>query len=82
MNSSEVLEQAQKAIQTGERTRILFEMLLSEIGLTFENTNVEIWNRLQETQKDYEDAVKTMAMIINDTRKNTPEKEGVSVSNY
>lgn len=83
----ETLEEAQRAIRTGERARILFEMLLSEIGLEFENTHSEVWIKLREVQEDYESAIKHLSTIIKQTHIHRgsadihPNEQGVSVSN-
>jgi len=68
MSKFETLEEAQRAIRIGERSRILFEMLLSEIGLEFENTHSEVWIKLRDVQQDYEDAIKSITEIIKHTK--------------
>lgn len=63
---------AQEAIKKGERTRVLFEILLSELGMSFENTHREVWDKLKETQQEYEESIELMSTIIreNATRNN------------
>jgi len=87
MSKFETLEEAQRAIRIGERSRILFEMLLSEIGLEFENTHSEVWIKLREVQQDYEDAIKSLGEMIKQSHIHRgsadihPNEQGVSVSN-
>lgn len=65
MSEETILSQAQEAIKQGERTRILFEILMSELGLDLEESTVQdVFNKLKETQEAYENAVKTFAVAI------------------
>jgi len=68
MSKFETLEAAQDAIRIGERSRILFEMLLSEIGMDFENTHSEVWIKLRSVQEDYEEAIRSITEIIKHTK--------------
>jgi len=81
MNNDDILEKAQEAIRLGERTRILFEIIMSELGMNYENTQKEVWIKLAEVQRDYEEAVNTVRSIVHENGKKTHQKEGVSVSN-
>lgn len=58
------LDLVHQAIQTGERSRVLFELLLAEIGMSYENTRGEVFDKLKQTQEDYENAIKTLTMVI------------------
>lgn len=81
MNLEWELEQAQRAVQKGERSRILFEILLSEIGCSFENSTEEIWNELTRIQDEYNEAIKILSTVIKERSKeayiqqHTPKKE-------
>lgn len=57
------LDLAQEAIKKGERAKVLFELLLSEIGC-IENVGKEFWNKLKETQDEYNEAIKMLASIV------------------
>lgn len=76
MSKFKTLEAAQEAVRIGERSRIIFEILLSELGLEWEN-NAQIWHKLREVQNDYEEAIKMLGLLIKETHR----QEGVSVSN-
>lgn len=71
---SNMMDLANDAIKKGEKTRILFEILLSELGCTLDNTLEEIYNKLKKTQDEYNEAIKMMSLIVQEARKKTPEK--------
>lgn len=59
------IDQMKEAIRLGERTRIIFDILLSELGMTFENSDSnKIFTRLKEIQTSYEEAIINAALII------------------
>lgn len=57
-------EQAQECIRIGERSRILFEMLLDQLGMTYENHRDEVWAKLSDTQERYNEAVRMLSEIV------------------
>lgn len=67
----EIIDETHEIIKKGERARLLFEMLLTEIGADFENTRNEIWDKLKKTQDDYNEALTGITEIIrmNNTKK-------------
>lgn len=79
---SNLMDLANDAIKKGEKTRILFEILLSELGCTLDNSLEEIYNKLKITQDEYNEAIKMMSIIVQEARKKDTQKNGVSVSNY
>lgn len=77
---------AEKAIKTGEKTELIMEMLVEQLGLSLESTFNQIWTRLMEVHKEHNEAMKLMSELIHINAKNkqtkTPIKtRGVSVSN-
>lgn len=72
------LDQAEEAVKRGERARILFEMLLSEIGASFENTHAEVWKKLKENQDKYNESIKVLSTIIKERARHHLEEVGVS----
>lgn len=58
---------AQEAVKKGERTRILLEILLSEIGMDFENTGDEVFAKLQQVHEEYQEAIKNLAVLMKNT---------------
>lgn len=78
-----VMDLAQDAIRKGERARILFELLLSEIGMGFQNSAPEIWNELKSVQERYNEAVQTIGEFMKNSRPMEYKETGeVSPSNY
>lgn len=79
------VEKAQKDIETAERTRIIWEILLQQIGLTYENTFREVGARLSEINKKGTEGANDIAKLMQFTQKQTRRKPnkngGVSVSN-
>lgn len=83
LNPQELLEKAQKAIQKGERCRILYELLLEQLEMTYKDNGQEVFKKLYEVENQYQEAVKDMGIIIKEQYRNNPKEEGgVSVSNY
>jgi len=64
------LDEAQDAIKMGERTRIIYELLLEQIECTYENTFNEVITKLKSTQDAYNEGVKYIETLI----KTTPKK--------
>lgn len=89
IENAEVIENkydlAEKTIKKGEKCRILFEILLDELGMTFNNTHTEVWNRLKNVNDEYEESIKLLSELVHINGKKqtkTPTKSrGVSVSN-
>lgn len=79
------VEQAQKDIENAERTRVIWELLLQQIGLTYENTFREVGTRLSEIHKKGNEGADGIAKLMQFTQKQTRRKPnkngGVSVSN-
>lgn len=72
---------AEQAVQLGERTRILFEMLLSTIGFdVIQNPPInDVLKRLVEIQKEYNESIELLTTVMKS--KIHAEKGRVSVSN-
>jgi len=64
------LDTAQEAIKTGERTRIIYEVLMETIGMTYENTFKEVMERLKATQDAYNEGVTFISTLM----KTAPKK--------
>lgn len=63
MNLDETsIELASKAIEKGERSRILMELLLSNLGYTIQD-EIDLFKELKKTQDEYNEAIKMMALI-------------------
>lgn len=80
MSDTLPLELAQDAINKGEKVKVIFQILLSELGLELEKcTDKDIWERLKQTQNDYEEACKMLAHIVHANGQKLTEKNiGVS----
>lgn len=61
------IELAYDAVRKGERTRILFEILLSELGLEDTANRKDIWDELKQVQEDYEQAIVLLSTVIKET---------------
>lgn len=68
---------AEEAIKKGERSRILMEMLLSNMGYTMED-EIDLFKELKKTQDEYNEAIKMLAMIRVEAKKQTQNGVGVS----
>lgn len=68
---------AEEAIKKGERSRILMELLLSNLGYTMED-EIDLFAELKKTQDEYNEAVKMMTIIAMEGKKLTLENVGVS----
>lgn len=68
---------AEAAIKKGERSRVLMEMLLSNIGYTMED-EIDLFAELKKTQDEYNEAIKMLAMIRVEAKKQTQNGVGVS----
>lgn len=64
---------AEEAIKKGERSRILMELLLSNIGYTMED-EIDLFKELKKTQDEYNEAVKLLSMITFESKKQTHKK--------
>lgn len=81
MTEETYIDKLNQAIRTGEQARILFEILLSTVGLDIDNPEDPgtLFKRLNEVQEDYTAAVNDLRLIIKERH---TKQEGVSVSNY
>jgi len=77
MDDIELIERLHDAISKGERSRVLFELLMAEIGLTYANTGKEVFDKLKTVQEEYNEAIQSMAIIMQERHTNG---KGVSVS--
>lgn len=68
------IEEANESIKKGERSRILFELLLSEIGGSYEDTRSEVWEKLKRVQEEYEEAIKLLTTVIQEKARLTNKK--------
>lgn len=78
---SNMMSLAEQAIKKGERARVLMETLLSTLGYTLED-EIDLFKELKKTQDEYNEAIKMMALISMEARKNGHKKDEVSVSDY
>lgn len=69
---------AEKAIQDGERARVLFEILLSHLGCTFDDDLEKVYFELKRKQDEYNEAVQMMTMVLHERKKQTRKTVGVS----
>lgn len=72
------LEEAQKAIETGEKVKVLYELLMERCGLTYENKLPEIMKSIREHMVNYYEAMETLSGKMNTGKKLTRKKVGVS----
>lgn len=56
MSEAITLEILQAQIRQGERTRILWEMLMSELGCTYDDTDKTVFTKLIQVQNAYVNA--------------------------
>lgn len=84
------LDSINECIKRGEKVRILYEIILSELGMGFENTGQEVFKKLMETQDEYYESVQLLKTIIESGQRANPDEneeeiektdKGVSVSN-
>lgn len=68
---------AEQAITKGERSRVLMDMLLNNLGYTMED-EIDLFKELKKTQDEYNEAIKMLSMIAIEAKKQTREKVGVS----
>lgn len=64
MSEETQLDFLQEAIKKGERSRILMDMLMDEIGMSYDSTFVEVWKKLREVQDEYEEAIRNLSMMM------------------
>lgn len=62
------IQAAEQAIKTGERCRVLMDMILEQIGMTYENEPHDIWKKLVEVEGEHMNAVRTLAEVIRQKR--------------
>lgn len=78
--AGQMIEAAQTAIQKGERVRILFQILLSELDIEFSTVEArKVFEKLNQVQNEYEEATNILRTIIQ--THNEKNRQGVSVSN-
>lgn len=68
---------AEEAIKKGERSRVLMDMLLINLGYTMED-DIDLFKELKKTQDEYNEAIKMLSMIALKSKKQTLKKVGVS----
>lgn len=79
-----MMRMAEEAIKKGERSRILMDLLLSNLGYTMED-EIDLFKELKKTQDEYNEAVKMLSLITFEAqkanrKKKTDTKNGVGVS--
>lgn len=72
------LEEAQKAIETGEKVKNLYELLMEKTGLTYENKLSEVVKAIRENMVKYYEALEMLSGKVNTGKKLTRKKAGVS----
>lgn len=68
------LESIHECIRKGEKVRILYEILLSEIGANFENTGQEVFEKLKQSQDEYFEAIKMLKLIMESGQRTNGEQ--------
>lgn len=63
------LTKAQEAIKLGERTKLLWELLMETVGTSYESTFQQTAIRMREVQEAYNKGIEFIDTII----KNTPK---------
>lgn len=58
------LESAQKAIDKGEKTKLLYELFMEQLGCTYKNTFQEVVIKMKEAQDAYNEGVKYIENVI------------------
>lgn len=61
---NKLITQHSNAIQKGERSRILYELFLDALGMSYENTFKEVLEAMKSTQEQYETAVNFFGSIM------------------
>jgi len=65
----DALDVAQANIKKGERVRLVYEILMETLGVTYENTFKEVIEAMKTSQEAYNQGVKTIETIIKQTHK-------------
>lgn len=74
------VEEINKVIDKGERTRVLFQILLSDLELNYQTcTSEKFFEELKRTQQETNEALELLRTIAKDTFRKQTDK-GVSAS--
>lgn len=76
------LDMIQECIQKGERVRVLYQILLSELGMSFENEGREVFQKLAQSQDEYYEAVQLLKTIVESGREQKQDTEINMDENY
>lgn len=77
MIDESMMQLAEKAIKKGERTRVLMEVLLAEMGFTIQD-EFNIFEELKKVQDEYHEACQIMHTVVMESKKLTKKNMGVS----
>lgn len=76
------LDMIHQCIKKGEKIRVLYEIIMAELGMNFENTGQEVFLELQKSQDNYYESITLLKSIMeNKIEKTDTKKDMVSVSN-
>lgn len=82
---AKLMEDYKNDIVTGERVKILFEIIMEELGMTYDNTMSDVMKEMAESVKKYYDSTEALGKLMHEKQKRQLEdstEEDVSVSNY
>jgi len=66
---SENLDELKNDIVTGERVKILFEIIMEELGMTYENTMTEVMKEMAESVKRYYDSTEALGKLMHEKQR-------------
>lgn len=71
MLNESMIASAEKAMKTGEKTRILFETLLEHLGFeTLESVELkDIFDKMRQHQEEYNEAIKMLAIVMQQAKR-------------
>lgn len=69
MLEESMITTAQEAIKRGEKTRILFEILLDQLECDVDSSLEDIFTKLKQHQEEYNEAVKMLSIVVQEHRK-------------
>jgi len=87
------MEKYEADIAVGERVKVLFEIIMAELGMNYENSMTEVIKKMAEAVQDYYAATDALGELMKEVHKREAERdaeeiemektdEDVSVSNY
>jgi len=87
------MEKYESDIAVGERVKVLFEIIMAELGMNYENSMTEVMKKMAEAVQDYYTATDALGKLMQEIHRREAERaleereiektdEDVSVSNY